>query len=472
MAYTSALFITCFLPLLWLTWLLVPKKNGNTVLLAGSMVFYAWAEPTFIFIILLTTLADFFLVQKIHLASTASKKKLYAGLCIGINLLVLFSFKYVTLFLQTLLFFMPNSLRLPETYTWLLPAGISFYTFETITYVIDVYRGLHAPQRRFGDYLLYILLFPKLISGPIVRYYHMATQLDTLRHTNQKQWVSGFFRFALGIFKKVWLADKLGFFFVDYALSLPADNLSFGAAWLAMIGAALQLYLDFSAYSDIAIGLLLIFGIHIPENFEYPLSARGVTQFWQRWHISLGSWFKEYLYIPLGGNRQGSGRTYLNLLLVFAACGLWHGAGYHFLLFGLWFGVFMLIERRLEHKAIFQKKSILLVPYQWLVLVGAMVWFSQPNLQNAIQWFQVMGNPGKSQGLFPHINYLQFLLLSILLIALSETHKVKQFFGSIFHLQYANKLTPWLIITAFILLILSLSSVTSQGFKPFIYFRF
>lgn len=328
MIFSSILFLLYFLPAFLLLYALAPKKAKNPILLASSIFFYSWGAPKFIFVILGTTLLDFFLVKKIAGSDSIKARKLFLTLSISVNVGLLFYFKYVNFFIENFntVFHQLGLAEIPWV-SVILPIGISFYTFETITYVVDVYRKEHEPQKNFWDYLLYILFFPKLIAGPIVRYNDFAKQLQShFANENLSNRIQGLIRFIIGLSKKVLIANQLGLvadnvFIWDYEL---LDSFS---AWMALLAFSFQLYFDFSGYSDMAIGLALMLGIKIPENFDNPYVSKSITEFWRRWHISLGSWMKNYLYIPLGGNQSSKkSRIYLNLWLVFIASGFWHGA--------------------------------------------------------------------------------------------------------------------------------------------------
>lgn len=344
MDFHKAIFLTTFLPVFLALYHLAARPYKNSLLLLASLLFYAWFEPIFVFVLLGTTLLDFYLVRFIA-ASSGNKRKLYLAISLCVNLSLLVWYKY-RLWLAGMLGveFTPEESKVMML---AIPLGISFYTFESITYLVDVYRGQQEPLKKFSDYLLYILLFPKLLGGPIVRYGEIADQIDDRSQYESVEYrLSGFYRFCIGLAKKVLIADQLSRYYLLYVFDyLNPQELSSGDAWLALFAAFLMVYYDFSGYTDIALGIAKMVGFRLPENFHNPLLAKGITDFWQRWHITLSTWMKNYLYIPLGGNKKGSGRTYLNLIIVFIVSGIWHGAGLNYLLWGLFHGVLILAEK-------------------------------------------------------------------------------------------------------------------------------
>src|SRR5688572_3207159 len=309
MVFSGITFLVYFLPVFLLLYHLVPNKYKNAVILLGSIYFYSWGGPKFVFVILGTTFLDFFLVNKMDQQKTPSAKKKFLVISLCLNLGLLFYFKYCNFFIENI-----NAVLGTEIH-WLkvvLPIGISFYTFESLTYVIDVYRGVHKPLRNVWSYQTYILLFPKLIAGPIVRYHDIADQITDRRiNYNSDMKLSGFLLFCIGLGKKTIIANTLGMQ-ADAVYDLPAEQLDSAAAWIGALAYTFQIYFDFSGYSDMAIGLGCMMGFRLGKNFDSPYRARSITEFWQRWHLSLSTWLRDYLYIPLGGNRLGPWRTYAN----------------------------------------------------------------------------------------------------------------------------------------------------------------
>lgn len=356
MVFSSITFVLVFLPitlgLYFLTALTVPAKIKcrclNIVLLLCSMLFYAWGEPSYIVLLLVSMLGNYFLATVLEVNRGTRNGGLWLFIGVTLNLLFLIYFKYMNLIVSTRLFGMvapelPPELRPAPNFHVALPLGISFYTFQAISYLIDVQRGTAKVARSLIDFGCYLTMFPGLVAGPIVRYESIARELES-RRLCVDGFAEGARRFVFGLAKKMLIADTLGRV-ADAAFSIPDGEITALAAWAGMICYTLQIYFDFSGYSDMAVGLGRIFGFTFPENFNYPYISRSIREFWRRWHMTLSGWFRDYLYIPLGGNRKGMVRTCVNLFTVFALCGFWHGADWMFLLWGVYYGVFLILER-------------------------------------------------------------------------------------------------------------------------------
>ena len=350
MVFSSNVFLLCFMPMFFLVYFLLPKKTRNYTLLLASIVFYAWGAPDFLLQLLFSIVANFYLVKAMCRTDQPRRKKLLCALSLLISLGLLAYYKYANFLVDNLnaliSWFQKDSspfsvFRFPFPQV-LLPIGISFFTFQSITYTLDTYRGVNQPLRRLSDYMLYIIMFPQLIAGPIVRYCDVAEQIQQ-RESSMGDRLQGFYRFVIGLSKKILIADIMGAY-VNATLKNPIAELDSGTAWLAALAYSFQIYFDFAGYSDMAIGLGRIMGFRFPENFDNPYTSRSVTEFWKRWHITLGSFIKNYLYIPLGGNRRGHARTYLNLWLCFLLSGLWHGASWNFVVWGALHGVLICLE--------------------------------------------------------------------------------------------------------------------------------
>jgi alginate O-acetyltransferase complex protein AlgI len=347
MVFSSIEFLFFFLPVSIGLYFLVPPGARNAVLLAASLIFYLWGSGALVFI-LFASIGLNYLCGAVVARGRASADRRLTGLGIAAavagNLAILGYFKYANFFVDQL-----NDVGVAAglgTIAWdgvILPIGISFYTFQSMSYVFDLARGAAQPARSIADFALYVSMFPQLVAGPIVRYASVAGELVE-RKAGLDDFAEGAQRFALGLVKKVVIADTVAPI-ADAAFRLPPGELTFSAAWLGLIAYTIQIYFDFSGYSDMAIGLGRILGFRFPENFDRPYSSHSITEFWRRWHISLSSWFRDYLYIPLGGNRSGTARTYANLWLVFIVTGLWHGANWTFVLWGAWHGLLLVIER-------------------------------------------------------------------------------------------------------------------------------
>ncbi len=331
MVFSSIVFLGLFLPVTFVAYYLAPVRFRNALLALASIVFYAWGEPRFVILMLGSVAMNFWGARLLD--RTRARRRVLGGL-VGLNLLLLGIFKYANFAVDNLnaLLVPPAGLSAISIKAVALPIGISFYTFHAISYLVDIYRRNATPNRNIVDYSLYIMLFPQLVAGPIIRYKDIHTQLAR-RDSTLDDITAGILRFTMGLAKKVLIANQLGLI-ADTGFNAPADQLGAAAAWFCLLCYTLQIYFDFSGYSDMAIGLGRLFGFRFPENFNYPYSARSIQDFWRRWHISLSTWFRDYVYIPLGGNRRGEGRTLLNLWIVFLLTGIWHGASWNFVVWG------------------------------------------------------------------------------------------------------------------------------------------
>ncbi len=401
MIFSSHIFLLYFLPLFLVVYFLVPSKGRNLVLLLASIVFYAWGAPDFILILLASTVANFYLVKAMHRTDRPAAKRLLCASAILISLGLLAYFKYAN-------FFVDNANALLSalglgTMTWtkvLLPIGISFFTFQSITYVVDTYRGVNTPMQRLTDYVVYIIMFPQLIAGPIVRYTDIADQITARRRLCWDECLQGFYRFVIGLSKKVLIADVIGRT-VDVALGGDLAAMDTGTAWVTITSYTMQLYFDFSGYSDMAIGLGRIMGFRFPENFDNPYTSASITEFWRRWHITLGAFMRNYLYIPLGGNRHGTARTYFNLWVVFLLSGLWHGASWNFIVWGLLHGAYQIagdVKKRRAKTAARPEAALLSgakrlynTVLTFLLVDFAWVFFACDDLTHALRVFRQMG---------------------------------------------------------------------------------
>ncbi len=483
MIFSSVTFLFLFLPLVLAGTFFAGKRYRNHVLFASSLLFYLWGEGRFIILLLISILVTFELGRQIEKRSGYGQKILLA-LGILANLLPLFVFKYLHFVLEGLtplfLFVGQDAWQLEAIH---LPAGISFFTFQAVSYLIDVYRRVAPAEQRLLRCGLYISMFPQLIAGPIVRYHDIARQL--VRRTVTIEGFSiGAERFVFGLAKKVLLADPLGVK-ADQIFNLPLHELSTGDAWLGATCFTLQIYYDFSGYSDMAIGLGKMFGFKLPENFNYPYVARSMREFWRRWHISLSTWLRDYLYIPLGGSRKGAGRTMANLLIVFLLCGLWHGANWTFVVWGLWHGIFLVLERIVP----LRQNTVLRQGLGWLyttcvVLVGWVI-FRSPSLEVGFQFLQVMaGGQELGKGLWFTMQLLDLLFVTELaagvLLAFPVygflRQKAERWQGQVTQRtgsMVAFGATALCRLALFAgLLYLVLITIAAQAFHPFLYFQF
>lgn len=468
MLFSSATFLFAFLPVVALLYYLIPKRctaARNLFLTGASLLFYAWGEPRFVLVMLLVIVSSWLFACKIE-ASAKSARKGFLLVAVSVDLTVLFVFKYLGFFTENL-----NRLpfvRLPVPQIT-LPIGISFFTFQAISYVVDVYRG-EAAQKSLWDVMLYIAFFPQLIAGPIVRYSDFADQIHN-RQESLQNWNRGGYRFAIGLGKKVILSNNLAYV-ADAAFS-SVGNLSFSMAWIGAVGYSLQLYFDFSGYSDMAIGLGQMFGFHFLENFNYPFISRSITELWRRWHISLGSWFRDYVYIPLGGSRCRLRRTCLNLLIVFALTGLWHGAAWQYVVFGLLHGMILCMERLGLRRALEQLPRLFRHLYTVVLLWLTLVIFGAPGLPEGLAVLKGIftwqsGAKGYTLAAFADTKLLLILAASFLLCG-----PVQALCPKLKAALYAKKApSPAGMAGLLVLLFLGLMRVTAGTYSAFIYFQF
>ncbi len=474
MVFSSIAFVFYFLPVFLFFYYIVDKKNKNIVILIGSIIFYSWGAPRFIFVILATTLIDFHLVRAMDALRSRLFRRLLLCISLSINLGLLFYFKYSNFFIDNLNhLFQIAGIHEVKWVKLVLPIGISFYTFETITYVVDVYRQVHKPLKNFWDYQLYIILFPKLIAGPIIRYHDIADQIyDHTEHETIDNKLRGMYRFMIGLAKKVIIANTMGAN-ADAIFAIPHDQLGTYTAWMGAVAYTFQIYFDFSGYSDMAIGLALMMGFRFPENFNNPYTARSITDFWRKWHITLGAWMKNYLYIPLGGNRVNSKmRLYFNLWLVFLASGLWHGAAWGFIFWGAYHGMFLVLERIFLSKWLNKLGRMSFVYTFFVVLVG-WVFFRVEHLKPALSYLHKMFTWSKG-GLEWSANTEFYVMASLAAFFSFFTipeigRRIQQ---KVFYEEYPMKTHLIMTGIAIVLCIIATGRITTSTFNPFIYFRF
>ena len=470
MVFSSTIFLYFFLPLLLLGYFIAPNRAKNSILLAASLFFYAWGELFYTGLMLFSILANYIFGRLIGLES--GQRKLYLGLGVASNLLLLGVFKYTNFIIDnlnkvTLTLFNFSGIEVQPIH---LPLGISFFTFQAISYLVDVYRKDNPAQKNLLNLGLYISLFPQLIAGPIVRYHSVARQLVSRTITLQSL-EAGITRFVYGLAKKLLIANPIGEV-ADKIFLLPADQLPMVVAWAGVLCFSLQIYFDFSGYSDMAIGLGRIFGFTFPENFNYPYIARSLREFWRRWHMSLTSWLRDYLYIPMGGNRVSSLRVSFNLMTVFILCGLWHGASWNFLIWGLWHGVFLSLERTPFGTALDRSPRIISHLYTLLIVIIGWVFFRIDALGDAINYLSSMaGNNGLLSTEYPLRLYItnEAILASLFGIIFSTSlfmmvEKFLQRQGWFWGITKVGFIS--------MLLGLSMLKISSGTYNPFLYFRF
>ena len=475
MVFASPLFLFLFLPATIVAYFALPARWRNVVLLAASLAFYAWGEARYVPLIVGSVAFNWVMGLLIAASATPASRARRLALAVTGNLAVLAVFKYANFAVANIDALAPVLGMTPIALAAIpLPLGISFFTFHAISYVVDVYKGTANAQRSVREFALYILLFPQLIAGPIIRYRDIAAQL-VARDANVSEFAYGVRRFVLGLGKKLLIANTLGAT-ADAIFALPTDQLTTPVAWLGIVCYTLQIYFDFSGYSDMAIGLMRMFGFRILENFNYPYVATSIREFWRRWHISLSNWFRDYLYVPLGGNRAGARRAYANLIVVFLLCGLWHGASWPFVLWGAWHGAFLIGERAGLARALARHRVVAHV-YTLAAVMGGWVLFRCDTLAHAAGYYRALAGFSAADPLWhPLGEYGNALLVATLAVAVA------------FSIPLAARITAWReqvaeprVRTIAIAgdsawigaVFVAASAMLAAGtYNPFIYFRF
>lgn len=471
MVFSSIEFLFFFLPAVLIVYYLVPKVAKNWVLLAASLLFYAWGAPDFIFIFIGSMLCNFFITKKMHNTENPRRKKVLLSISVILNLGILAYFKYMNFFLDNINALLSITNHNALTFNRIaLPIGISFFTFQSLTYTIDVYRKVSQPLQRWNDYILYISLFPQLIAGPIIRYNTIADQLVNRTITMEDR-VMGFYRFVIGLGKKVLIANTVAavadeIFAMDYA------SLSSGTAWIGILAYTFQIYFDFSGYSDMAIGLGRMLGFRFTENFNAPYISQSISEFWRRWHITLGAFMKEYLYIPLGGNRVSRARLYFNLGTVFLISGLWHGASWNFVLWGAFHGAFLILDRIFLLDILKKIGRVPATMFTFFVVALGWVVFRVESIGPAMHYYQALFafRNGASVALSPR--FITIFCLAILFSFLPMLKTGDHLLQTVFSEHYNKKTTIIMGVLVFLLFVLSVGALCVTDFNPFIYFRF
>lgn len=460
MLFSSIPFLYYFLPLVLMVYFLAPKKLRNAVLLVFSLVFYGWGEPKYLFLMIFSIALFYGCGLAIGKAKTRKMKKFWLTISIVSGVALLAVFKYADFFIQSFGTITGLNVKLLKL---ALPIGISFYTFQCMSYAVDVYRGSVEPQRDPIAFGAYVALFPQLIAGPIVRYADVAKELKQ-RNTTWEDAMEGIRRFLVGLGKKVILANQLGLL---TEIFLESGEKSVLFCWMYAIAFTLHIYFDFSGYSDMAIGLGRIFGFHFIENFNYPYLSKSVTEFWRRWHMSLGSWFRDYVYIPLGGNRVSRKRWVFNILVVWMLTGLWHGASWNFVLWGLMFGILLLVEKWVPQ--IQKMPTVLRRIYVLLAVVISFVLFNAQSLgQAAGDLAGMFGLAGLPMATAETWYYLRSYGMVFVLAAFGATPVVKMVANRLPR-KVATVLEPLVMIG---LLLVCTAYLVDGSFNPFLYFRF
>lgn len=457
MVFSSIMFLTRFLPLVLIVYFLVPGCMKNTwrnlVLFMFSLAFYAWGEPVYIWLMIFSTAVDYVnggLAGYFVARDKRNTAKVFVGLSVVINLTLLAVFKYVGKFV--------------------LPIGISFYTFQSMSYTIDVYRGKAKAEKNPINFGAYISLFPQLIAGPIVRFSDIATQLRE-RTINLERIRYGVLRFVCGLGKKVLLANQAGEVFQTIA-NYKVSQMTTVSAWLGILAFMFQIYFDFSGYSDMAIGLMAVFGFEIPENFKHPYEAKSITEFWRRWHISLGNWFKEYVYIPLGGSRKGNARTFLNIFIVWFLTGLWHGATINFTLWGLYFCFFLIMEKTWLLKLLDKIPRVFSHIYALVVVYFGWLLFAWEDIHGHRVYMKAMlGMAGAGVVNKESLYLLVSNALLMVIMAIGCTSLPKYLAKKVTKKDGVGASLCMSVYVAVILL-LSIAYLVNGTYNPFLYFRF
>ena len=456
MVFSSLEFIFIFLPIFFIIYYVAKDKYKNFIILIFSLLFYSFGEPVYILLLLLSSVVDYsngFFINKFK--DDKKKKRIFLIISIIVNLSLLGFFKYADFFIDNINLFGLNV----KNFNLALPLGISFFTFQTMSYSIDVYKGNINYEKNFINYMAYVSMFPQLVAGPIVRYKDISKELKKRTHTFEN-YSEGLFRFLTGLFKKVLIANTMGYVFG--ILTSDVSSISLVGAWLGALSFALQIYFDFSGYSDMAIGLGKMMGFTYPENFNYPYIAESITDFWRRWHITMSTWFKDYVYIPLGGSKKGSVRTIINLFIVWFLTGLWHGASYNFIMWGLYFFIILIIEKNFISKLKLNK----VIKHIYVIIVILISWviFSFTDFNVMITYLKRMfinTNIIDNTVLFSLKSYALYYIMGIIL-STKLIYKIKP-----------NKVINILIgILYVIFFILTIASLVSDSYNPFLYFRF
>ncbi len=457
MVFSSLTFLFAYFPIVLLVYFLSPLRFRNFILLIVSLFFYGWGEPKYVFVMIFSIVVNWLFAYPIqkYRDHDQQKAKRYLTICVIFNLALLGFFKYWDFLAGFIPFMKPLGIS--------LPIGISFYTFQTMSYPIDLYRGETNIQKSLVNFGAYVCMFPQLIAGPIVRYVDIDNQLND-HPTTINQFYEGIQRFIVGLSKKVLLANNAGMIFEEIS-KLSSIDQSVVSAWIGIIAYAFQIYFDFSGYSDMAIGLGKMFGFEFLENFNYPYIAKSITDFWRRWHMSLSYWFRDYVYIPLGGNRKGKKRQIINILVVWLLTGLWHGASWNFILWGLFYGVVLLIEKLFLAKHMDKWPSWLKHIYTIVIVLIAWVLFAFTDLNKALQYLSLMFGGTRFVNAYA-IYYLRdnaFLFIACV-IACTPIAKTKWNF-----ISKHESLIPILVL---LLLFIDTAFIVDASYNPFLYFRF
>ncbi len=469
MIFSSNLFLLVFIPIFFLVYYGVPYRLKNFWALAGSAFFYAWGAPLFLFVLIGSVALDFLISKTFH----SQNRKFWLWVSLILNIGLLAYFKYANFFVENTNLMLGNfGFEQLEWTAVALPIGISFFTFQKISYLIDVYRGVRPRLKYFHDHLLYIILFPQLIAGPIVRYNEIADELlDRKKEINADNRFLGLFRFVIGLGKKVLIANVLGVEADQVFNADDAEKVNAGTIWYGAICYTFQIYFDFSGYSDMAIGLGRMMGFKFPENFNNPYVSRSITEFWRRWHITLSNWMRDYLYIPLGGNRVKGVRLYVNLWTVFIFSGLWHGASWTFVWWGIYHGFFLVLERLFLRKFYDRLPPIFCTLLTFFIVLLGWVLFRSETLDQALFFVGKMFT-GFDGGPRLDVEFWLVITLAFLFSFMAIIPRVEVWQHRFLFERPATLRTLIMIVIILIILPLCIGAISGSGFNPFIYFRF
>ncbi|MCC0637329.1 MBOAT family O-acyltransferase [Clostridioides sp. ES-S-0001-02] len=469
MIFSSLIFLFSFFPVTLICYYLANSKYKNVVLLLASIAFYAWGEPKYIFLMMLSIIVNYILGIKV---SYSKDKKIWVVLSVIYNISILGIFKYSNFFVDNINFLLNTNITIPKIK---LPLSISFFTFQIMSYVIDVYRNDAKVQRKLTNLALYISLFPQLVAGPIVRYQTVADAIEHREH-NWYKFTQGVNRFVIGLGKKVILANQLGII-ADDVFNKSSGDLSRLDVWLGVVCYTLQIFYDFSGYSDMAIGLGKIFGFNFLENFNYPYISQTVSEFWRRWHISLSTWFKDYVYFPLGGNRVSRLKLYRNLFIVWFLTGMWHGANWTFIIWGLYFGILISIEKVFLERLLYKMPRIIRHMYLLFIVMIGWVFFRAEDLPKAIKFIGIMFGSGNYPLVSNAFNVFIIEYWYIIVGAIILSTPIVEVIKSLVVKKKKNTLNStmcqvtnaaFIVVCMFIVMVM----LSSSTYNPFLYFRF
>lgn len=468
MVFSSLTFLFFFLPITLLLYFLVPTRFKNGLLFLSGLLFYGWGEPVYIIIMILSILIDYLSGRVMDRFGRAKRvRKAVLLLSIIMNLGLLGVFKYSAFFIGNLNGLFGLSIPNPNL---ALPIGISFYTFQSMSYTIDLYRGQIPVQKSFINFGAYVSMFPQLVAGPIVRYDDVRRELEH-REVSVSKISDGVAVFIKGLAKKVIMANNLGLIWTTVKAT-PIHELSAATAWLGILAFAFQIYFDFSGYSDMAVGMGKMLGFHFPENFNLPYIAKSISDFWRRWHITLGTWFREYVYIPLGGNRKGKWRTVFNLLVVWTLTGFWHGASWNFLLWGLYFGVLIVLERLFLGRVLEKLPGVVRIVYTFLLVLFGWILFEFESVPEAFQYFLAMFGANGTAFIDTTFSYLfsanVLLLLVAIVISTGLVKRIYEFLGE----RKSIVVRVAVPVCSILVFLLCTAYLVDATYNPFLYFRF